>query len=101
MGCGGALRNHCAPLAGLNTYRLVYRHRREPVEAVWCGAIHDSEELMLQRFRDWPHGPLVHADFIDGAYGSNFRRGAAEENFVRNVEHLARNHMLHQRYAKI
>ena len=48
-----------------------------------------------------PNPALAHLDLIHGADRSNLRRGSSEESFVGDVEHLARNHLLDNRDAKV
>src|SRR5260370_26981144 len=71
------------------------RDRREPVVAVALLAPHDGVELLLQCLGDRTNRPFADLDLIHGTDPGNLGRGAGEECFVGDVEHLARNHLLH------
>ena len=69
--------------------------------AVWFFAFGESEEFVLDSFRDWATG--TYADFysVNGADRSHFYGSAAEENFVCDVEHFAGDYLLDYRNAQV
>src|SRR6516165_123299 len=82
----------CFALCWLRTDRLLgevsHRHLGEPVVAILHGSVHDAEELMLQSQRYRTGYAAVDVDLVDRFDGRDFGGGAAEEDFVGNVEHL-------------
>src|ERR1700687_5676713 len=66
---------------------------REPVVTVGLAAAGEGKEFFLEVARDGNGDPFANLNAIDGADGSDFDRRANEENFVHDVEHLARNHL--------
>src|SRR5437879_5307145 len=67
--------------------------RGEPVVTIGLGAFGDAEEFCLQCEGDWPGDAFADLDVIDGTDGRDFDSRAHEENFIHDVEHLARNHL--------
>ena len=49
----------------------------------------------------WPGFAVADEDAIDGADGRDFGGGAGEEDFVGDVEHLARKRLLDDRDAEV
>src|SRR5579872_7212772 len=92
------LRNKPRNNAPLNRHRLLGpvfdRRRGEPAVPVGGRAIHDAEEFVLQRQGDRSGNAAVDGDLVNGADGGDFGSCAAEENFVRQVKHFARNGLL-------
>src|SRR5689334_12655637 len=78
----------------LNAHRLFYRHLREPAMAVGHAAFDDVEEFLVQGASDWTCLAVSDRDLVDSANRCDLSCSAGEENFVGNVEHLARNHLL-------
>src|ERR1700677_2755403 len=87
----------------LNAHRLLaaHRHRSEPAVAIIFFAMYQSVELLLNLLGNRPHSALADLDLIHGADGSDLSRGTGEKDFVGNVEHLARNHLLDNRDIQI
>ena len=69
--------------------------------AVLLFSINNVEELTLQGQRNWSGLFAGNADLVDGLDGRDLRGGAAEENFVGNVEHFAGDHLFRYRDAKV
>src|SRR5438445_3368812 len=74
---------------------------REPVVPVGFGAGQNGEEFVLETLGDRAAATRADGDAVDRTQGRDFRGGAGEEDFVGDVEHLARNHLLADRNAKI
>src|SRR5438270_13818630 len=93
----------CQEIFWLHGYWLFYVdwNAREPAKAVGRGAVHNSVEFFLDRLGDWPGDAVLNADLVHGADGGNFGGCAAEENFIGDGEHFARDHLLRHRYAKV
>src|SRR6185369_3768521 len=87
----------------LNRNRLLclYRNWRKPIVLVGLRAVEDSEELFLQRLRNRSDLSIANLDFVYGANWGDFGGCAGEEDFVADVEHLARDHLLEDRNTKI
>src|SRR3954454_21284317 len=77
----------------LNAYCLFHRYRSEPVVAVGRLALNDVVEIFLQSTRDGAGLAIANSDAVHRTDWGDLRSGAAEEDFVRNVEQLARNHL--------
>src|SRR5215475_9754592 len=55
---------------------------------------YDRVELFLDGLRDRTGDALTNADLVDRANRSDFGGGAAEERFVGEIKHFARDHLL-------
>src|SRR5262249_41443730 len=75
--------------------RLTCMYRGQPSVGVRARSIDDAEEFLLQALGDRSSTPLADGDAVDGADRGDLRGGAGKEDFVRDVEHLARNDRLH------
>src|SRR5262249_17467725 len=64
--------------------------REQPAVAVRHNAIYVIEVRLLHGGRDRAPAADADWDLVDRPDGRDFRRGAAEEHFVRDVQHLAR-----------
>src|ERR1019366_787736 len=63
-------------------HRLRSLYQRQPAIPVALGPIHDSEEFLLQRFRDRAAAAFPNGDAVDRADGRDLRGGAGEEDLV-------------------
>src|SRR4029077_9435103 len=61
----------------------------------------DGEEFLLEAFGNGASASGADGDAIDRAQRRDFGGSAGEEDFVGNVEQLARNHLLGDANAKI
>src|SRR2546425_5571871 len=75
-------------LTGDSAYRRI--DGREPVVAVGLCAAGDGEEFCLQFKCNGAGDAFADRDVVDRADGGEFDGGADEEDFVRDVKHLAR-----------
>src|SRR5579859_5405792 len=79
-----------APLRELTRRRGYWGvYRGQPVVAVGPGAAGYGEEFFLQLTGDGAGDAFAHLDVVDGTDGCDFDGGAAEEDFVDDVQHLA------------
>src|ERR1039457_5290862 len=69
--------------------------RREPAVSIHARAINHVEEFFLQPLGDGAPAAGADGDPVDRADRRNFRRRAAEENLVGDVQQFARNDALH------
>src|SRR5437868_2119142 len=83
----------------LDTHCLLHRYLGEPTMSVGHSPFDDIEEFFMQRASDWAGLAVTDCNLIDGADWRDLRGGAGKEDFVRDVEHLARNHLLDHREA--
>src|SRR5204862_3054783 len=60
-----------------------------------------GEELLLQSLRDRTATAVADRDLVDRADGSDFGRGSSEEDFVGDVQHLARDERLDDFEAEV
>src|ERR1017187_7697016 len=74
--------------------------RREPAVSIHARAINHAEEFFLQPLGDGAPAAGADGDPVDRADRRNFRRRAAEENLVGDVQQFARNDALHYRDAR-
>src|ERR1035437_5709860 len=99
----GGQNSRATGLSGTPSGRHGYRRllpyqgvdRREPTVGVLARAVDHSEEFFLQPLGDGAAPAAADGDPVDGADRRDFGGGAAEENFVGDVEHLAGNDGLH------
>src|SRR6202007_1613479 len=68
--------------------------RGQPVVPVRLRTGEKCEKLLLQRLGDGAAGTFADLNAVDRAQGADFGGGACEENFVGDVEHFARDHLL-------
>src|ERR1035437_9310069 len=76
---------------GLGDWNL---HRGQPAVAIRFDPVYDSEELPVDGRRDRSHFAVGDHDAVDGAKVRDLGCGSAEEGFVADVEHLARQRLL-------
>src|SRR5438445_4874881 len=65
----------------------------QPVVAIGLGAAGDGEELFLELARDSAGYAFSDLDVVDGTNRRDFDRRPAEEDFVDNVKHFARDNL--------
>ena len=68
--------------------------RGEPAVTIGLAAACDCEEFVLDALGDWAASAVAHGNAVNGANRGNLRGSAAEENFVRDVKHFARQNLL-------
>src|SRR5215471_13605712 len=68
-----------------------YWHRSEPMKAVSRLSGYDAVKLLLNAFRKRPDCALAHADLVNRPHRSDFGGRSSEENFLGEIQHLARN----------
>src|ERR1019366_7550380 len=83
------------PLTGSSAQR--HADRRKAIVAVRPRTVENGEKFFLEQLGDGPARSLADLDAVDRAQGTDFSRGAGEEDFVGDVEHLARNQLLAHR----
>ena len=74
---------------------------REPAEAVGLQAVGDAEELFGNCLCDLARLPVANHDAVDGADGRDLGGRAGEEDFVGDVEQLARQGLFGDREAEM
>src|SRR5690349_18747663 len=74
-----------------------YGNRSEPVKSVGLCAVYDTKEIFLQGLGHRTDLAFADGDLVDGANGGDLGRSAGEEQFVGDVKHFARNHLLDNR----
>src|SRR4029077_10220831 len=89
--------------AFLHADRLLapYGDWRQPMMTIGLLAFDNGVELLLDGPGDGPRNAFAHRDLVDGADRSDFRGGAAEERFVSEVEHFARDHLFENRDVQV
>src|SRR5580704_11037797 len=65
---------------------------REPAMTIGLGAAREREEFVLDALGNGAARTIADFDAVDGTDRGDFGGGAAEENFVGDVEHFARDH---------
>src|SRR5271154_2442502 len=60
--------------------------RGEPVMAVGPRAVHDAEELVVQRLGDGAHGSVANQNAVDRAEVGDLGGSTGEEGFVGDIE---------------
>src|SRR5271157_3094305 len=86
----------CFPFSSSHAYgrRLLDRDWRQPAEAVFGGSVHNAIKLFADGLRDWAGNAATDGDLVHGADRCDLGCGPTEEQFVADVQHLARNNLL-------
>src|SRR5579864_8429098 len=89
--------------AFLHADRLLapYGDWRQPMMPIGLLAFDNGVELLLDGPGDGPRNAFAYRDLVDGSDRSDFRGGAAEERFVSEVEHFARDHLFENRDVQV
>src|SRR5579871_3002868 len=74
---------------------------REPSEAIGLEAVGDGEELVGDLLGDFAGFAVADDYAVDAADGRDFRSGSGEEDFVGDVEQLARDRLLDYGEAEV
>src|SRR5579871_2363130 len=88
-------RPHRSKTAALYLRGLARMNRRKPAVRIGPRAVDDPEELLLQLLGDRTASSLTDRDAIDRPDRGDLRGRPREEDFVGDIQHLARNDRLH------
>ncbi len=105
-----AITDHSTQLLNFKIYQLLnfsdahgllHRHGGEPAMAVAHTAFDDVEEFFVQRARYRAGLAIADNDPVHRTDRRDLGGGSGKEHFVGDVEHLAGNHLLDDREAKL